>query len=152
MLAEAFSILRCSVFVETARNKMQEHIHFSPASLLSSSVWLSILVRYRGDTAREKKLHVCSCMQVIWVPLQRKGEFGVLSACSGGKVLLWTVDSDPGSLVLSAAYALVQQQIPHSSSVKVSRKMTDDTESNVIEISTRYPPKLSCSHFNYPDK
>ncbi|XP_051268288.1 WD repeat-containing protein 34 [Dicentrarchus labrax] len=55
--------------------------------------------------------------QVAWVPLQKKGEFGVLSASSGGKVLLWTVDSDQGRLVLSAAYALVRQQVPHSSSI-----------------------------------
>ncbi|XP_070845737.1 cytoplasmic dynein 2 intermediate chain 2 [Chaetodon trifascialis] len=54
--------------------------------------------------------------QVAWVPLQEKGEFGVLSASSGGRVLLWTVDSDLGSLVLSAAFALVRQQVPHSSS------------------------------------
>ncbi|KAM9337972.1 cytoplasmic dynein 2 intermediate chain 2 [Symphorus nematophorus] len=54
--------------------------------------------------------------QVSWVPLQKKGEFGVLSASSGGRVLLWTVDSDQGRLVLSAAYALVRQQVPHSSS------------------------------------
>ncbi|KAL7376626.1 hypothetical protein ABVT39_012232 [Epinephelus coioides] len=53
--------------------------------------------------------------QVAWVPLQKKGDFGVLSACSGGRVLLWIVDSDQGSFVLSAAYALVQQQVPHSS-------------------------------------
>lgn len=72
-------------------------------------------------------------LQVIWVPLQKRGEFGVLSACSGGKVLLWTVDSDQGRLVLNAAYALVRQQIPHSSSIKVRRKMKDDTESNVID-------------------
>ncbi|XP_035524502.1 WD repeat-containing protein 34 [Morone saxatilis] len=54
--------------------------------------------------------------QVAWVPLQKKGEFGVLSASSGGRVLLWTVDSDQGRLALSAAYALVRQQVPHSSS------------------------------------
>ncbi|XP_068561833.1 cytoplasmic dynein 2 intermediate chain 2 [Cebidichthys violaceus] len=53
--------------------------------------------------------------EVAWVPLQKKGEFGVLSACSGGRVLLWTVDSDLGSLVLNAGYALVRQQVPHSS-------------------------------------
>ncbi|XP_037609274.1 WD repeat-containing protein 34 [Sebastes umbrosus] len=53
--------------------------------------------------------------QVVWVPLQKKGEFGVLSASSGGRVLLWTVDSDQGSFVLDAAYALIRQQVPHSS-------------------------------------
>ncbi|KAE8284685.1 WD repeat-containing protein 34 [Larimichthys crocea] len=54
--------------------------------------------------------------QVAWVPLEKKGEFGVLSACSGGRVLLWLVDSDQGRLILNAAYALVRQQLPHSSS------------------------------------
>ncbi|KAM9734485.1 cytoplasmic dynein 2 intermediate chain 2 isoform 1-T1 [Menidia menidia] len=54
--------------------------------------------------------------EVAWVPLQKKGEFGVLSACSGGRVLVWTVGSDPGTLVLTAAYAFIQQQVPHSSS------------------------------------
>ncbi|XP_073334703.1 cytoplasmic dynein 2 intermediate chain 2 [Pagrus major] len=53
--------------------------------------------------------------QVAWVPLQKKGEFGVLSASSGGRVLLWTMDSDQGRLVLIDAYALVRQQVPHSS-------------------------------------
>lgn len=57
------------------------------------------------------------CVQVSWVPLQKKGEFGVLSASSGGKVLLWTVESDQGRFVLNAAYALVRQQVPLSSSV-----------------------------------
>lgn len=51
--------------------------------------------------------------QVDWVSLQRKGELGVLSACSGGWVLLWTVDSDRGVLVPTASYALVGQQVPH---------------------------------------
>ncbi|XP_034047582.1 WD repeat-containing protein 34 [Thalassophryne amazonica] len=54
--------------------------------------------------------------QVVWVPLQRKGEFGVLSACSGGRVLLWTVDPDQARLILIAGYALVRQQVPHRSS------------------------------------
>ncbi|XP_058474167.1 WD repeat-containing protein 34 [Solea solea] len=56
--------------------------------------------------------------QVAWVPLQKKGEFGLVSACSGGRVLLWTLDSEQSSLVLSAAYALVPQQVPHGSDVR----------------------------------
>lgn len=64
----------------------------------------------------------CVCVQVAWVPLQKAGEFGVLSACSGGRVLLWTGDLNEGRFVLNAAYALVPQQVPHSSyvSFKVS--------------------------------
>ncbi|KAL6097261.1 dync2i2 [Pungitius sinensis] len=55
--------------------------------------------------------------QVAWVPLQKTGEFGVLSACSGGRVLLWTGDLKAGRFVPMAAYALVPQQVPHSSYV-----------------------------------
>ncbi|XP_068608955.1 cytoplasmic dynein 2 intermediate chain 2 [Brachionichthys hirsutus] len=54
--------------------------------------------------------------QVAWVPLQKKGDFGVLSACSGGRVLLWTVDPDHSRLVPSASYTLMRQQVPHSGS------------------------------------
>uniref|UniRef100_A0A672IRV2 Uncharacterized protein n=1 Tax=Salarias fasciatus TaxID=181472 RepID=A0A672IRV2_SALFA len=54
--------------------------------------------------------------QVAWVDLQKKGEFGVLSAGSGGRVLLRTLDPDRGLLVLHAAYAFLRQQVPHSSS------------------------------------
>ncbi|XP_034457463.1 WD repeat-containing protein 34 [Hippoglossus hippoglossus] len=56
--------------------------------------------------------------QVSWVPLQKRGEFGVLSASSGGRVLLWTLDSDQGRFVLDAAFAFVRQQVPHGVSVK----------------------------------
>ena len=53
------------------------------------------------------------------MPLQKRGEFGVLSASSGGRVLLWTLDSDQGRFVLDAAFAFVRQQVPHGVSVKV---------------------------------
>ncbi|KAK5620116.1 hypothetical protein CRENBAI_001907 [Crenichthys baileyi] len=62
--------------------------------------------------------------QVAWVPLQKKGELGVLSSSSGGGVLLWLVDSDQGRMVLSAAYAFVRQQVPHSSSLKIRGSST----------------------------
>ncbi|KAF7650623.1 hypothetical protein LDENG_00123060, partial [Lucifuga dentata] len=62
-----------------------------------------------ADSHREPVYEVC------WVPLQRKGDFGVLSACSGGRVLLWMVDSDSGGFVLTASFSLVGQQVPQSS-------------------------------------
>ncbi|KAM4720205.1 cytoplasmic dynein 2 intermediate chain 2 [Anableps anableps] len=62
--------------------------------------------------------------QVLWVPLQKKGEFGVLSSSPGGGVLLWTVDPDQGRMVLNAAYAFVRQQVPHSSSLRVRSSST----------------------------
>lgn len=51
--------------------------------------------------------------KVSWLPLQKKGEYGVLSACSGGRVLLWSLDQ--GSFLLKTGYALVLQQLPQSS-------------------------------------
>lgn len=53
--------------------------------------------------------------KVSWMPLQRKGEFGILSACSGGRVLLWNLDQS--SLILNTGYAFVLQQLPHISTV-----------------------------------
>lgn len=58
-------------------------------------------------------------MQVAWVPLQKKAAFGVLSACSGGKVLLWLLGAGQRALVPSAAYTLAPQQVPHGPSLKV---------------------------------
>lgn len=57
---------------------------------------------------------VCVCVQVVWVPLQKKADFGVLSACSGGKVLLWRLDADQHALVLTAAFSLEPRHIPQS--------------------------------------
>lgn len=69
-----------------------------------------------AQTGLSAESHREAVYQVAWVPLEKRGEFGVLSACSGGRVLLWTLDPDPGTLVLHAGYALITQQVPHSSS------------------------------------
>lgn len=53
------------------------------------------------------------CKQVNWVPGARRGEFVVLSAGSGGRVLLWTIGAE-AKLTLSSGYALVPQQMPQS--------------------------------------
>ncbi|XP_057689191.1 WD repeat-containing protein 34 isoform X1 [Corythoichthys intestinalis] len=65
-----------------------------------------------GMSADSHRELVC---QVTWVPLQNKGEYDVLSACSGGRILLWTVSVDQGKISLKAAFALVQQQLLSSS-------------------------------------
>ncbi|XP_028318162.1 cytoplasmic dynein 2 intermediate chain 2 [Gouania willdenowi] len=66
-----------------------------------------------AESHREPVYHVS------WVSLgQKKEDLQVLSCCSGGKILLWTLNSDPTRLVLSDAFALVLSQIPHSSSFK----------------------------------
>ncbi|CAL8276618.1 unnamed protein product [Merluccius merluccius] len=69
-----------------------------------------------AQTGMSAESHREAVYQVAWVPLEKRGEFGVLSASSGGRVLLWTLDPDPGTLVLHAGYALITQQVPHSSS------------------------------------
>ncbi|KAK0146702.1 WD repeat-containing protein 34 [Merluccius polli] len=69
-----------------------------------------------AQTGMSAQSHREAVYQVAWVPLEKRGEFGVLSASSGGRVLLWTLDPDPGTLVLHAGYALITQQVPHSSS------------------------------------
>lgn len=57
---------------------------------------------------------VTVCVQVVWVPLQKKADVGVLSACSGGKVLLWRLDAAQHVLVLNAAFSLEPHQLPPS--------------------------------------
>uniref|UniRef100_A0A3Q2ZBD9 Dynein 2 intermediate chain 2 n=1 Tax=Hippocampus comes TaxID=109280 RepID=A0A3Q2ZBD9_HIPCM len=66
------------------------------------------VVAQTGMSADSHREPVC---QVTWVPLQNKGDFGVLSACSGGRILLWTVSAEQGKCVLKVAFALVQQQV-----------------------------------------
>lgn len=89
-----------------------------------------------GAEAAAAALSCVSLGQVAWVPLQKKGEFGVLSASSGGRVLLWTADSDQGCLLLKAAYAFIQHQIPGSSSLKVSASRKEDM-TTVTELDLR---------------
>ncbi|KAF3702455.1 WD repeat-containing protein 34 [Channa argus] len=100
------------------------------------------LTRMSADSHKEP------VYQVAWVPLQKKGEFGVLSACSGGRVLLWTVDSDQGRFVLNTAYALLWQQVPHSSSV--SFKTPAATPSEGQSMTLRAPAVFSFRPCNGP--
>ncbi|XP_020781794.1 cytoplasmic dynein 2 intermediate chain 2 [Boleophthalmus pectinirostris] len=58
--------------------------------------------------------------KVSWMTLQKKGVFGILSACSGGRILLWNLDQS--SLILSTGYALILQQVPHSNSAGFKTK------------------------------
>ncbi|XP_056586362.1 WD repeat-containing protein 34 [Triplophysa dalaica] len=71
-----------------------------------------------ADTHREP------VYQVNWVLGPRRGEYMVLSAGSGGRVLLWTVDGAKAKLILSSGYALIQQQLPQSGAVSKTRGST----------------------------
>ncbi|XP_061675933.1 WD repeat-containing protein 34 isoform X1 [Syngnathoides biaculeatus] len=87
-------------------------LHSGEVVIWDTSQSTDPILAQTGMSADSHREPVC---QVTWVPLQNKGEFGVLSACSGGRILLWTVNSDQGKFVLKAAFALVQQQVLSSS-------------------------------------
>ena len=71
---------------------------------------------WSSERKKKKKAVHLFFLQVGWVPGQKKGELVVLSAGSGGRVLLWSVDAAKGELVLSAGYALVRQQVSQGQS------------------------------------
>ncbi|XP_055035133.2 cytoplasmic dynein 2 intermediate chain 2 [Misgurnus anguillicaudatus] len=71
-----------------------------------------------ADTHREP------VYQVNWVPGSRRGEYVVLSAGSGGRVLLWTMDGAKAKLILNSGYALTQQQIQRSGTASKTRGST----------------------------
>ncbi|MBN3304569.1 WDR34 protein, partial [Amia calva] len=73
-----------------------------------------------AQTGMSAETHREPVYQVRWVAGERRGELAVLSAGTGGRVLLWQVKAE-GQLVLSAGYALLTQQIPRSSAMSKTR-------------------------------
>ncbi|XP_061838851.1 cytoplasmic dynein 2 intermediate chain 2 [Nerophis lumbriciformis] len=91
-----------------------------------------------GMSADSHREPVC---QVTWVPLNTKGEFGVLSACSGGRLLLWTLNSEQGRFDVKSAFILIQQQIPScGTNFKVQGNVTVGVTS--MDLSTWDPDTL----------
>ncbi|XP_072518033.1 cytoplasmic dynein 2 intermediate chain 2 [Salminus brasiliensis] len=78
-----------------------------------------------AQTGMSQDTHREPVYEVKWVPGARRGELAVLSACSGGRILLWSIDGAEGKLTLASGYALVRQQIPQSSSASKSRGGTN---------------------------
>ncbi|GAA6074571.1 WD repeat-containing protein 34, partial [Tachysurus ichikawai] len=66
-----------------------------------------------------------------WVPGPRRGEMLVVSACSGGRVLRWSVDGAEGKLNLTAGFALIRQQLPLSQS---ANRVRGDTAIGVTSL------------------
>ncbi|XP_019735611.1 cytoplasmic dynein 2 intermediate chain 2 isoform X2 [Hippocampus comes] len=95
------------------------------------------VVAQTGMSADSHREPVC---QVTWVPLQNKGDFGVLSACSGGRILLWTVSAEQGKCVLKVAFALVQQQVLSKST---SFKTPAAVPSECLSVPLRAPAVFS---------
>lgn len=116
---------RPDTVIDVARPIMSLSFHPSSPSLITGGLYSGEVVVW--DTSRTQDLvlaqtgmsaniHREPVYQVGWVAGQRRGELSVLSACSGGRILLWNVDAAESRLVLSAGYALVRQQVPQSSS------------------------------------
>ncbi|KAM9518665.1 cytoplasmic dynein 2 intermediate chain 2 isoform 1-T1 [Salvelinus alpinus] len=121
---------RPDMVIDVARPVMSLSFHPSQPSLIAGGLYSGEVVVW--DTNRTQDLilaqtgmstdtHREPVYQVAWVPGPRRGEMVVLSAGSGGRVLLWTVDSDEGRLVLSAGFALIRQQVPHNSALSKNR-------------------------------
>ncbi|KAM9450264.1 cytoplasmic dynein 2 intermediate chain 2 [Clarias gariepinus] len=69
--------------------------------------------------------------EVKWVPGPRRGEMAVVSACSGGRILRWSVGEAEGKLTLTAGFALVRQQLPLS---KSASRVRGDTAVGVTSL------------------
>uniref|UniRef100_A0A6Q2XSR8 WD repeat domain 34 n=1 Tax=Esox lucius TaxID=8010 RepID=A0A6Q2XSR8_ESOLU len=119
---------RPNTVIDVARPVMSLSFHPTSPSLIAGGLYSGEVVVWDTNRTQDPVLaqtgmstdaHREPVYQVAWVPGQRRGEMLVLSAGSGGRVLLWTVDG--GSLVLSAGYALVRQQVPHNSSLSKGR-------------------------------
>lgn len=78
-----------------------------------------------AQTGMSQDTHREPVYEVKWVPGPRRGEMAVLSACSGGRILLWSVDAADSRLSLISGYALVRQQVPQSSSMSKTRRGTN---------------------------
>ncbi|KAG9266215.1 WD repeat-containing protein 34 isoform X1 [Astyanax mexicanus] len=78
-----------------------------------------------AQTGISQDTHREPVYEVKWVPGARRGDLAVLSACSGGRILLWSVEAAEGRLSLTSGYALVRQQVPQSSSSNKSRGGTN---------------------------
>ncbi|TRY74267.1 hypothetical protein DNTS_008996, partial [Danionella cerebrum] len=77
-----------------------------------------------AQTGMSPDTHREPVYQVNWLPGARRGEFSLLSAGSGGRVLLWVIDGAEAKLTLSSGYALVRQQIPQSGEASKARGNT----------------------------
>ncbi|XP_066501204.1 WD repeat-containing protein 34 [Hoplias malabaricus] len=78
-----------------------------------------------AQTGMSPDTHREPVYEVKWVPGARRGEMSVLSACSGGRILLWNVYAVEGKLTLTSGYALVRQQLPLSLSMSKIRGGTN---------------------------
>ncbi|KAJ7988221.1 hypothetical protein DPEC_G00321350 [Dallia pectoralis] len=121
---------RPDTVIDVARPVMSLSFHPTSPSLIAGGLYSGEVVVWDTSRAQEPVLaqtglstdtHREPVYQVAWVPGPRRGDMLVLSAGSGGRVLLWTVVSDEGSLLLSSGYALVRQQVPHNSSLGKGR-------------------------------
>ncbi|XP_067107226.1 WD repeat-containing protein 34 [Osmerus mordax] len=145
---------RPDTVIDVARPVMALSFHPSRPSLITGGLYSGEVVIW--DTSRTQDLvlaqtgmsaniHREPVYQVGWVPGQKKGELEVLSAGSGGRVLLWSVDAAKGELVLSAGYALVKQQAKGSGNVGVTSVALSPWDPDIFLIGSEGGLVLKCS-------
>ncbi|CAB1318920.1 unnamed protein product [Coregonus sp. 'balchen'] len=110
---------RPDTVIDVARPVMSLSFHPSQPSLIAGGLYSGEVVVW--DTNRTQDLILAQTGMSTDTHREPVYQMVVLSAGSGGRVLLWTVDSDEGRLVLSAGFALVRQQVPHNSALSKGR-------------------------------
>ncbi|KAG7321153.1 hypothetical protein KOW79_015568 [Hemibagrus wyckioides] len=126
--------------IETATPVMSVSFHPLRPSLIAGGLYSGEVMVW--DTSRTQdpvlaQTGMCSnthkepVYEVKWVPGPRRGEMLVVSACSGGRVLRWSVDGAEGKLILTSGFALIRQQLPLSRS---ANRVRGDTAIGVTSL------------------
>uniref|UniRef100_A0A8C9SPE8 Dynein 2 intermediate chain 2 n=1 Tax=Scleropages formosus TaxID=113540 RepID=A0A8C9SPE8_SCLFO len=153
---------RPDAVIDVATAVMSVSFHPSRPSLIAGGLYSGEVVVWDTGRVQDPVLaktgmspdtHRDPVCQVHWVPGGRRGEFLVLSAGSGGRVLLWTVH-EQSELVLSAGYGLLRQQLPHKtmltkprggSSVGIASLALSPWDSDTFLVGTEGGLVLKCS-------
>lgn len=109
------------------------YISFSITEIKKKVWFLSSFIHHQNYTISLNCVCVFVCVEVKWVPGPRRGDMAVVSACSGGRVLRWSVDGAESKLSLTAGFALVMQQLPLGRSASRVSVAENQHRSNITE-------------------
>ncbi|KAG9335365.1 hypothetical protein JZ751_005287 [Albula glossodonta] len=120
---------RPDVVIDASAAVMSLAFHPTRPSLIAGGLYSGEVVVWDSSRSQDPLLaqtgmsedtHRDPVYQVRWLPVGRRAEQVVLSAGTGGRVLLWNLEED-GRLKLSDGYALLCQQVPHSGTLSKAR-------------------------------
>ncbi|KAI1882450.1 hypothetical protein AGOR_G00250880 [Albula goreensis] len=120
---------RPDVVIDASAAVMSLAFHPTRPSLIAGGLYSGEVVVWDSSRSQDPLLaqtgmsedtHRDPVYQVRWLPVGRRAEQVVLSAGTGGRVLLWNLGED-GRLKLSDGYALLCQQVPHSGTLSKAR-------------------------------